>query len=759
MLLAASSTRANPLNPRGRRGDWHGAIATAAVAEATLAMAAARQARRNSLRVLILTLGAATLLPLVVLGYAAWSIDAELRRDAEERINIELDVLTQHALKALQTAELAMRAMQMLMPEDQSDAEIVAREPQLHAQLHALRAGLPGVQSMWLIGRDGTALVSDFVSPVPALNASDRDFFHAAAAGYQGTYIGGVYAPKLPGPPFFSVSRRRDAGHGDATLVGPFNGVLDVSLLPSDFADFYRQLDPTHKELYALARPGGDMITRFPPGPAAQTVLNPAVSPFMHALAGNARADRYTAVSSVDGVERMLGYRQVPGYELYTLVGIPTASLWAAWRAALEHHLIFGAPATLLMITALLIAIQRTRRLYTEAEGRRAAEAALSRTQRMEAMGQLTGGVAHDFNNLLTIILVSSDSLAERVTDTRDQRSIELIQSAGQRGVALVRQLLAFARSDPLAAETVDLTRHVAGMAEMLRRSLRGDIELDTSVPADASPVKVDPGELDFALLNIAVNARDAMPQGGRLCVAVRPVLLDGNPVTDSLKGPFVALSVTDNGAGIPAFALSRVFEPFFTTKEAGKGTGLGLSQVYGFARRSGGTVTIASEVGRGTTVTIYLPRSTEGVSAAGAKPPSHALSGQGRRVLLVEDNGEVREVMRSVLRGLGFGVNVADGAHAALDLLGGGARFDLLLTDVVMPGDMNGIQLAREVRHLYPDLPVLLNSGYHSVAEGALREGYAFLQKPYDVDRLRGAIDAALLPAAGQLPGGYGQG
>jgi two-component system NtrC family sensor kinase len=723
-------------------------------------MATGPRIPQHALHILIVTLGAAILLPLLLLFYSAWAVEEDLQQETQTRIGIELDVLTQHALKVLQTAELALHAMQLIVPADMSDAEILAREPQLHAALAELRSGLPSVQAMWLIGRDGTVLVSGFISPVPGLNSSDRDYFQTAQAGHKGTYIGRVYTPKLGGPPFFTVTRRREApdaanapGTGAAAVAGAFTGVLDVSLLPGDIEDFYRQLDPAHQEIYALVRAQGDLLARFPPVDTQTARQALERSALLKAIAANPEGGRYTAASSVDGVERMLGYSRVPGYELYTAVGIPTAGLRAAWWAALKNHLTFGAPATLLLIISLLIAIQRTRHLYAETEARRAAEEALSRTQRMEAIGQLTGGVAHDFNNLLTIILVTSDSLWERVTDTRDKRSIELIQSAGQRGVALIRQLLTFARSNPLAAEMVDLTSHVAGMAEMLRRSLRGDIELDIAVPADPSAVKVDVGELDLALLNIAVNARDAMPQGGRFAVTVRPVLLDGNPVTDNLKGPFVALSATDSGTGIPAFALSRVFEPFFTTKETGEGTGLGLSQVYGFARRSGGTVTIESAVGRGTTVTIYLPRSIEHVSAPAAKPPSRVLTGQGRRVLLVEDNAEVGEVMGAVLRGLGFSVNVVEGARPALDLLGGGARFGLVLADVVMPGDMNGIQLAREVRLLYPTLPVLLTSGYHSVSEAAVREGYAFLQKPYDVDRLSKAIEEAMRLAADQIP------
>jgi two-component system NtrC family sensor kinase len=235
------------------------------------------------------------------------------------------------------------------------------------------------------------------------------------------------------------------------------------------------------------------------------------------------------------------------------------------------------------------------------------------------------------------------------------------------------------------------------------------------------------------------------MPSGGRLLVRVRSVILDGGPTTEGLAGSFAAVSLTDTGGGIPAAALPRVFEPFFTTKEVGKGTGLGLSQVYGFARQSGGTVTIDSTLGRGTTVTIYLPASTGTAAEPGfVRSPARA-SGRGRRILLVEDNAEVSDVVRGLLVNLGFVVQSAASGRAALDRLEAGQRFDLVFSDIVMPGELNGIDLMREVRHRYPAQPVLLTSGYSAMAEQALREGCPFLPKPYEIERVRAAVEQAM--------------
>ncbi len=258
------------------------------------------------------------------------------------------------------------------------------------------------------------------------------------------------------------------------------------------------------------------------------------------------------------------------------------------------------------------VALQRTRRLHDEAERREAAEAALRQAQRLEAIGQLTGGVAHDFNNLLMIVSGSAQRLRRDVTDEKQLRLLDMIANATQRGESLTRQLLAFSRRQTLQPSAIDLSERLPKVKDMLSRSLRGDIEIRVVVPDRHCTVKVDPSELELALLNLAFNARDAMPSGGTLIITAKPVVLRGKAAEEGLHGEFVAVRVADTGAGIPPDVLSRVFEPFFTTKEEGKGTGLGLSQVYGFARQSGGTATITSTVGRGTAVTLFLPRTWE---------------------------------------------------------------------------------------------------------------------------------------------------
>ena len=363
-------------------------------------------------------------------------------------------------------------------------------------------------------------------------------------------------------------------------------------------------------------------------------------------------------------------------------------------------------------------------------------EAQLRQAQKMEAVGQLTGGVAHDFNNLLAVIGGNAELVRRRPTANLT-RHMDNILRATDRGVALTRQLLSFSRRHVSTPQVVDLRSEVPRMEEMLRASLRGDIETRIDVARDLWPIEVDLAELEMALLNIAVNARDAMPHGGVFSIDVRNAPA-GNTTLDA---EHIAIALRDTGVGIPAELLAKVFDPFFTTKEPGEGTGLGLSQVYGFTQQSGGAINLDSIPGSGTTITLRLPRSTKQLSIADSNAgKAHAERANGR-ILLVEDNPQVADVTTQMLRAMGFEVEVADRARKALDRLSDGPDgIDLLLTDVVMPEGLNGVELAARIRARYPALPVILTSGYNDVV---VPEGAAFpvLRKPVPYEDLYRAI------------------
>jgi PAS domain S-box-containing protein len=366
----------------------------------------------------------------------------------------------------------------------------------------------------------------------------------------------------------------------------------------------------------------------------------------------------------------------------------------------------------------------------------------LTQSQKMEAIGQLTGGIAHDFNNLLMIVSGYTQILQRGLSEPRQLRAIEAIRAAAERGASLTRQLLTFSRRQALNPIVIDVPRQLDAVRDMLTRTLPGNIVVNLDVPPDTWRTKVDIGEFELALVNIAVNARDAMPKGGVITIAARNRNLLPDEITP-LQGEFVALSISDTGTGIPADILGRVFEPFFTTKTTGKGTGLGLSQVYGFAHQSGGAAVIESTQGRGTTLTIYLPRS----EAALAQPEAVPLRDDTKRLsgiaLMVEDNAEVAAVTASMLEQAGCEVVHVDNAEGALKRLRTG-RFDIVISDIVMPGGMDGVQLAHKIRAQHPELPILLMSGY-SEAIVLAAPSFALLRKPFDAADLTRAVRDAI--------------
>ncbi len=383
------------------------------------------------------------------------------------------------------------------------------------------------------------------------------------------------------------------------------------------------------------------------------------------------------------------------------------------------------------------------RDLRQQIQEREKAEAALRQTQKMEAIGQLTGGVAHDFNNLLQALAGCLSLVRKRARNPALDPLLDAGQQAVDRGAKLTQQLLAFARRQALRPEPTDVRDRLLGMSELLARALRADIALELDLAAGLWPVEVDPTQLELAILNLAVNARDAMPNGGQLRVeGANCAGLPADPGEGLAGGDYVRLVVRDNGTGMEPAVLARVFEPFFTTKAMGKGSGLGLSQVYGFARQSGGTVRIDSAPGVGTAVTLLLPRSSSQPAQAQAAATVQDGTRAGR-LLLVEDDPVVGAVLADALLDMGFAVQRATTADEALSLLAGGAALDLMLTDVVMPGKLTGVDLALEATRQRPGLPVVLMTGYsEQVAAGT---PFTVLPKPFQMDDLVAALDRAL--------------
>lgn len=380
----------------------------------------------------------------------------------------------------------------------------------------------------------------------------------------------------------------------------------------------------------------------------------------------------------------------------------------------------------------------------------RAAEEALLQAQKMESIGQLTGGVAHDFNNLLAVVSGGLQVLQRQDEPEQRRRVMDGMQRAVDRGTALTRHLLAFARKRPVQPESIDLASLISGMRELLTRSLRGDVHVAMQFSHDLWNVTADAGEAELAILNLCVNARDAMPEGGTISVVGENVTGDRE---SALPGEYVRLSIKDNGTGMPPEVLARVFEPFYTTKDVGKGSGLGLAQVYGFAQQSGGRVNIESRLGHGTTVTLLLPRTHAGAAATVSDkvlPPGTSAElrdGERAHVLLVEDDGEVAALTVEMLGSINFRVTHVSTAAAALQSLNGVSAVDIVVSDIMMPGGMNGLELAQVIRRQRPSLPIILTTGYPEAAAGAQQQGFGILFKPYRIETLSNLLTEFLAP------------
>jgi PAS domain S-box-containing protein len=360
----------------------------------------------------------------------------------------------------------------------------------------------------------------------------------------------------------------------------------------------------------------------------------------------------------------------------------------------------------------------------------------LAIAQKMEAIGKLTGGIAHDFNNLLMIIGGNAE-MFKRLLDPKLPRAIEAIETAAKRGESLTRQLLTFSRRQHLSPTVVDLNASIRNMRTMIESSLRGNIVYNENVGPNLWPVKVDLAELELAIVNIAVNARDAMPNGGVFAMTADNVKVNEEADDNPQSGDFVALEFKDTGMGIPPDLLSKIFDPYFTTKEVGKGTGLGLSQVHGFAHQAGGTVHAESKIGIGTAFTIYLPAYLGREIAKERISEVDVARSQRPMVLVVDDSAEVAEVTSSLFEHLGYNTIYRESADAALKLLADGEKIDLIFSDIVMPGTIDGVGLASEVQSQYPHLPVILTTGYSDAAQGA-PSNLRILRKPFDADALR---------------------
>jgi signal transduction histidine kinase/ActR/RegA family two-component response regulator len=668
-------------------------------------------------------------LPLLLLCIVAVVRYQQVWRETQAYNERTARIVGEHALKLFDTSKVLLDRIEDLV-KGQPDARIKANEAQLHANLAGFAQDLPQIHSVWVVNADGRPVLSSRYVPVSReLDLSDRESFIAHRAGYYGVFVTRALVGKKSREVFFDVTRRRESP------AGGFAGTVKVSLYPGYLVDFYREVAQRERETtIALMRTDGAVIARWP-DPGVNARVGPS-SPLLRAIGAGSTSGSTTVTSTVDNVERLISYRKVEGYPLYIAAGVPRSAIVAAWAREMAWLALFTIPGCAALGAAGWLALRKTtrelqlaNRLYAESVQRKQVEHALLHAQKMEALGHLTGGVAHDFNNLLMVIGMNAHLLRQTWPALADNARLEAIQRSVGNGAKLTRQLLSFSRRQPLLPATMDLHAELPAIVELCAPVLGKSISMSVQVASGTPSLLIDRAELELSLINLAINARHAMPDGGSF--EVHAGALAG--AADAQ----IEIAVRDSGCGMSSEILPKVTEPFFSTRPSGEGTGLGLSQVSTMCQRAGGVLVIDSELGEGTTVRLRFPAAH--AAQVAAQDDAQAQASFAMRLLLVEDNNEIAAATQLALESLGCSVQRCASADEALALLPpAGALPDAVLSDITMPGAMDGIGLARHLREHYPALPVALMTGYAQRLADAEALNIRVLPKPFDVHGLR---------------------
>ncbi len=697
---------------------------------------------------------ASLLLPLLVFAGGSWLAWNATLRDDHTQLTRALLASSEHAAAVLNTQSLvAARINALLYGLD--DAAISARSVALRDDIRGMIRRFPELTDVTVIDGAGHTLLSVSGYPVARdIAAGGPDAWQTAGTPL---FIGAVRADPLTGASSVVVGLRR--GQNPAGFAG---GILVSADAESFLAPDREAADGTGGYTTALVLANGRTLAR---DPASRFVVpkRELVSLRQSAVADNLPGSGLQRLSASGDRRWLVAYRQLDHYPVYAIVARSRDAIVVEWRNLMETHLIFGIPATLALCALSLVAARRAQReaaslstLQAEVRRREVAEEALRQAQKMAAVGRLTSGIAHDFNNHLTVISSNIELLMRRLP--REAGSLSRLADAAMQGVqraaSLTHRLLAFSRQQPLDPEPLDLGRLVGGMAELLRATLGETIALDIAVTSGLWLTRVDANQVESAVLHLAVNARDAMRDGGRLSVKIANAHLDQDDAdrhVDASAGDFVMIAIADTGPGMPQEVAAKAFEPSVTTKPLGNGTGLGLSMVCGFVRQCGGHAAIASEPGRGTTVTLYLPRYMQGDATAAErgtavpKPPSkHG----GETVLVVEDDVAVRRPAVEALRETGYQVLEAPDAMEAIRLIADRGGIDLLFTDIGLPGGVDGRALADAARAASATIRVLFTTGYaRQAGEDACNAGSGlyFLAKPFTLQELAAKVREVL--------------
>ena len=559
------------------------------------------RSRRRSLALLCIGI------PAILFGAAAWYDHEISLRAAREQVSSTADALAEHARTVLSSAELVLDRVADRI--DNASFESLATSSWLHDRLLQIARDLPEVESIFVVDQSGHIVASSRAFPMVRYDVSMRDYFVVANEGSTAVYVSAPFRGKMSGTVAFTVSK-------PLIRNGKFDGVVAVTLFPGYFHDFYRSvLKHPDAATAALVRSDGHVLVRYPQ--TSRDILRLAPDdPLGRAVASNVPGGTLWAKSSISGRDEVADYRRVEHQPLYAVFALDRQAYLTPWYWRVAAWAAFAALAGAAMFLAMDQVTRRLERekeqlklLLAEGERRREAESRLLQSQKFEALGQVTGGVAHDFNNLISAIMGALAMLRKRANDPKQIELLALAEEAADKGAKITQQMLAFARRESIEAEIVDVNEAVKGMSELLRHTVGPGVTISYELGADVPPARIDPVGFEMAILNLAGNARDAMPEGGTLIIATARAGKAGGAANQ------IVVAVSDNGSGMSEEVRQRALEPFFTTKGPGRGTGLGLASVYGFATQSGGSVTIESSIGTGTTVRMVLPSAAQGGS------------------------------------------------------------------------------------------------------------------------------------------------
>ena len=641
--------------------------------------------------------------------------------------------------------------------ESAADFERIETGAATYRLLKARAADVPQLDAVAMVAADGHVINFSRYYPIPDIKVADRDYFQVLRdAPTTRPYISAPVENRGNGTWTLYVARRISDPSGQ--FVGLVLGAINLRY----FEELYRGLELGPGSGISLWRRDGTLLARYPSIEGVGKVFQ--IKSFTETLL-HSDVGVYETAASIDGFRRIVATRALRDYPMVVNVTRTVDEVLSDWR---QTSSVIGVAGALCALAVGLVvwALARqfgtyetlSRALGEKAEAvlaRERAEGQLYQSQKLDAVGQLTTGIAHDFNNLLTAIMGNLEFLNFETKSPRTERSLAAIRQAVDRAATLTGQLLAFSRKQHLSPEAVDLNGLIGNMTEILRSTLGGTIRIELALRPDLWCALVDPVQIELVVLNLAINARDAMPTGGILTIATDNIATGcPTPSGEPSPGDHVLITVGDTGTGMTEEVLARAFDPFFTTKPPGKGTGLGLSQVYGMVQQSGGDIRIETEVGQGTIVRIYLPRiqaATDEMPRPAVPAPSTAADAGPALVLIVDDDASVRETVAEMVGSLGFSVIAAESGHQALELLAAEPRIDLVITDFAMP-ELNGAEVARRVRQARPGLPVIFVTGFADIE--SLRGEEWVLQKPFRRDGLAAKLRLAIPGQAGTAVG-----